>query len=138
MPVQNLESRHSGLCSQGRDVLSLTCLFLLGVPSSVPVASSIAWCLSWLLRRGVVLSPPACPVVGWVLLTWLGASLHLSPATSPWSHRLFLMCPQQGTLSGYLLPVTFPYTVPVLRALLCDDVLDLHGHLMTQLLPCRL
>lgn len=136
MPVQNLQSPDSsGLCSHGRDVLNMNHLFLLGVPSSVLVASSSAWCLSWLLRRGVVLLPPACPGVGWVPLMWSGASPHLSPASSPRSHRL-LVSPRQDTLSGYLLPGHI--SVPVPSALLCHDVLDLRGHLMTQLLPCRL
>lgn len=139
MPVQNLQSPDSsGLCSPGRDVLSMNRLFLLGVPSSVLVASSITWCLSWLLRRGVVLLPPACPGVGWVPLMWSSASPHLSPASSP-RHTVFSSCVPGRTLcQATSCPVTFPYTVPVPRALLCHDVLDLCGHLMTQLVPCRL
>lgn len=93
--TESSECRRSGLCSQGRDVLSLNRLLLLGVPSSALVV---------LLRTGVVLLPPARPGLGWAPLTWSGASPHLSPAASPPSHCLLLMCPQQDTLSGCLPP----------------------------------
>lgn len=91
--TESSECRRSGLCSQGRDVLSLNRLLLLGVPSSVLVvllrtgASCLPW--RWVGALDVVGSlsasepcrfPPVTPSTPHV--SPAGHSVRLPPARS--------------------------------------------------------